>query len=63
MKIEIGNNWPLMVMAVPKEKALQKESTAHLATQDPRDSVILDHRIERESNTFYEKGTFIDFYI
>ena len=63
MKIENGNNWPLTVMALPKDKALRRESTAYLATEDPRDAIIPHHRIGRESDTFYEKGTLIDFYI
>jgi len=63
MAIEIGNNLPLMAISPPKESGLQKESAANLRSRNPRDSVILDNRIELETNAFWEKGTFIDFYI
>jgi hypothetical protein len=61
--VEIGNKWPLMVVPLPRENALRKEATAHLPSQDQRDSVISDKRIESESDTFLEKGTLIDLYI
>jgi len=63
MAIEIGSNWPVVAVTLPKENPLQKKSTPDLSSRDSRDSVVLDNRIEPESNTFWEKGTFIDFYI
>ena len=63
MSIEIGNNWPVMAIISPKGNTLQKESIANLPSQNPQDSVIPVNRIEPESNTFWEKGTFIDIYI
>ena len=63
MAIEIGNNWPVMAITLPKENPLQKKSTTDLSSQNSRDSVILDDRTGPESNAFLEKGTFIDFYI
>jgi len=63
MPIEIGNNWPLMAITPSKENALQKQPHATVPSNNPSDSVILDKAIELESNTSWEKGTFIDFYI
>jgi len=63
MAIEIGNNWPVMAITLPKENPLQRKSTTDLSFQNSRDSVILDDRTGPESDGFWEKGTFIDFYI
>lgn len=63
MAIKIDNNWPVMAITPPKENVLQKESTANLPSRNAKDSIILENPIELESNTFWEKGTFIDFYI
>ena len=63
MTIEISNNWPVMAILPPKGIAPHKESTANLPSRNPEDSVILVNRKEPESNSFWEKGTFIDIYI
>ena len=63
MSIEIGTNWPLMAIPPSKQNALQKESYTNVPSNNPSDSVILNKVIELESNTFWEKGTFIDLYI
>jgi hypothetical protein len=63
MPIEIGTNWPLMAITPPKENALQKETHVNVPANNPKASVILDKGTELESNTFWEKGTFLDFYI
>ncbi|MEE9610137.1 MAG: hypothetical protein V3W19_02740 [Desulfatiglandales bacterium] len=61
MAIIIDNSWPLMVVSPAKESALQKQS-ATPPSKDPQDSVFLDNGIELESDTFLEKGAFIDVY-
>lgn len=63
MTIEIGNNWPVMAVIPPKGNYPQKESTANFPLQNPEDSAIPVNRIEHESNTFWEKGTFLDIYV
>ena len=63
MAIEIGNNWPVMVVTLPKEDPLQKKSTADLSSRNSRDSLTLNNRIEPECNTLWEKGTLIDIYV
>ena len=62
MSIEVGNNWPLMVIVPPKDNALQKSSIANLPLQNPQDFVVLDNPVELESDTFWEKGTFVNIY-
>jgi hypothetical protein len=52
-----------MAITPSKENILQKESTVNLPSRNPKDSILLENGIELESNTFWEKGTFIDFYI
>jgi hypothetical protein len=63
MTIEILNSWPLMASPIPGEKSVQEKSAANPPLQHPEDSVIHVNRIESESTTFWEKGTFIDLYI
>ena len=63
MNIEIANKWPLMMVPVPQETALQKELAADLPSQNPQDPIILNNRVGPESDTFWEKGAFIDIYI
>jgi len=62
MAIEIDSNWPLMVVTSPRESTLQKKSSAHLPSLNPKDSVIPGNGIELESDTSWEKGMFIDLY-
>jgi hypothetical protein len=52
-----------MAIVPLKDISLQKNLSANLPSQNPRDFVILDNPIELESDTFWEKGTFIDIYI
>ena len=62
MEIKANSNWPLMVAIPPKKSSIQKIPTANLPSKNPRDPVIQDDTIELESNTYWEKGTFIDLY-
>lgn len=63
MTIEIANNWPLMVIPLSGNTAIQKETAPHLPFQNPKKPVIIDNKTERKSNIFWEKGAFIDIYI
>ena len=63
MTVEVSNNLPLMPIVPLKDISLHKNLSANLQSQNPRDFVILDNPIELESDTFREKGTFIDIYI
>jgi len=63
MTIDIVHSWPLMAIPTPGEKAVQEKSAADPPSQHVMDSTIHVTRIESESTTFWEKGTFIDFYI
>lgn len=63
MTIEVVNNWPLPVIVPPKDTALQKNPIADLPSQNSRDFVVSDNPVELESDTFWEKGTFVDIYI
>ena len=62
MPMEIDNHWPLMVVPSPRESALQKKSSAHLPSLNPKDSVIPGNGIQLESDTSWEKGMFVDLY-
>ncbi len=63
MNIELVNNWPLVLVPLPREKALQNESTAPISAQNHTNPVILNNVSEIESNEFWAKGSFIDIYI
>ena len=62
MSIEIDNTFPLTPIAPPKLNTLQKESASYLPSKNSQNSIILDNMIEPESNTIWEKGTFLDIY-
>ena len=62
MTAEVGNNWPLMVIVTPKESVHQKSSNVNLPSQNPQNFVVMDNPVELESDTFWEKGTFVDIY-
>ena len=63
MTVEVSNNLPLMAIVPLKDISLQKNLSTNLPSQNPRDFVILDNPIKLESDTFRQKGTFIDIYI
>ena len=63
MNIEVANNWPLALVPLPRERALQNEFTAPVSSQNHPNSAILNNVSEIESNTFRAKGSFIDIYI
>ena len=63
MTVEVSNNLPLTAIVPLKDISLQKNLSANLPSQNPRDFIILDNPIELESETFRGKGTFIDIYI
>ena len=63
MNIDAANNWPLMVVALPGDKALQNESMPWIFFRKHKRPVILNNGSEKESNKFREKGSFIDIYI
>jgi hypothetical protein len=63
MNIEVTNNWPLALVPLPNEKALQNESTAPISFQNHTNPTIMNNVSEIESNKFWAKGSFIDIYI
>jgi len=63
MNIEVVNNWPLVLVPLPGEKALQNESTAPISAQNHPNSTILNNVSEIGSNELWAKGSFIDIYI
>ena len=63
MNIEVANNWPLMLVPLPREKVLQNDFTAPISPQNHPNSIIFHNVSEIESNEFWAKGSFIDIYI
>ena len=63
MAIEIGNNWAIIPLSPAKENVLQEKLAARPPSQDSQDPVMRAERIESETTTFWEKGTFVDLYV
>jgi len=63
MAIEIRDNCALMPLILVKETALQEKLAARPPSQDSQDPVMRAERIEPETTTFWEKGTFVDLYV
>ena len=63
MNIEVLNSWPLALVPLPREKALQNEYTAQISFQAHTNPIILNNVKEIESNESWAKGSFIDVYI
>ena len=63
MNIELANNWPLVLVPLPREKELQNEFTAPISFQNHTSHVILNNVSEIDSSEFWAKGSFIDIYI
>jgi len=63
MNIEVANNWPLVLVPLPREKALQNEFIAPISSQNHTNTTIFNNVSEIESNEFWAKGSFIDIYI
>ena len=63
MNIEVANNWPLVLVPLPREKVLQNEFTAPISSQNHTSPTIFNNVSEIESNEFWAKGSFIDIYI
>jgi len=63
MNVDVANNWPLIVVTLPGEKAIQNESPPPIPLQDNQRPTILDNGSEMELNHFWAKGSFIDIYI
>jgi len=61
MALEIGNNWPVAAVSLPKETALQAKSHTDPAVLpiQPRNRV---DAMESDSSTSWEKGMLIDIY-
>jgi len=62
MTVDIINNWPLMVIPLIGDKALQKEASPHFLPQNSHKPIIMVTKTERGSDTFREKGALIDIY-
>jgi hypothetical protein len=63
MNIEVSNNWPLVLVPLSREKALQNEFIAPISAKNHPNPVILNNVSEIESNELRSKGSFIDIYI
>ena len=63
MNIEFTNNWPLMLVPLPREKALQNEVTSPISSKNQPNPTMLNNVSEINSNEFWAKGSFIDVYI
>ena len=63
MNIDAANNWPLMVVAMPGNKALQNDIAHPIFSQNRQRPAILNNRPDIESDRFREKGSIIDIYI
>ena len=63
MNIEVANNWPLVLVPLPREKALQNEFIAPISAKNHPNPVILNNVSEIEYNEFWARGSFIDIYI
>jgi len=62
MTVDIINNWPLMVIPLIGDKALQKEASPHFLPQNRHKPIVMVTKTER-SDIFREKGALIDIYI
>ena len=60
MNIEVANNWPLALVPLPREKALQNEFIAPVSDKNHPNPAILNNVSEIESTEFWAKGSFID---
>ena len=64
MNVEAANNWPLMLVPLPKERTIQNEFiVATISPQHRPNPEILNNVSEIESNGFWAKGSFIDIYV
>ena len=63
MNIEVANNWPLVLVPLPREKALQNEFIAPVSDKNHPNPAILNNVSEIESNGLRPKGSYIDIYI
>jgi hypothetical protein len=63
MNIDAADNWPLLVVALPGDNALQNESIPPIFSRNYKRRVIVNNGPEKESNRFREKGSIIDIYI
>lgn len=63
MTVDIINNWPLMVIPSADDNALEKQTSPHFLSQHRQKPTITDIKTERNSDIFWEKGSFIDIYI
>ena len=63
MNVEVVNNWPLVLVPLPREKALQNEFIAPISPQNHPNPTFFANVSEIESNEFWAKGSFIDIYI
>jgi len=63
MTVDIINNWPLMLIPLADDYALQKQTSPHFLSQHRQKPIIMDIKTERNSDTFRRKGALIDIYI
>jgi hypothetical protein len=63
MNIDAANNWPLMVVAIPGNSALQNDIAPPIFSRNHQPPEVLNNRRKIESDRFVEKGSVIDIYI
>ena len=63
MNVEVVNNWPLVLVPLPREKALQNKFIAPIPPQNHPNPTFFTNVSEIESNGLRSKGSFIDIYI
>jgi hypothetical protein len=63
MTVDIINNWPLMVIPLVDDNALQKETSPHFLSRNIQKPIIMDVKTDRNSVIFREKGALIDIYV
>jgi len=63
MNIDVANNWPIVVAALPGNKAIQNESTLPIFSRNHQRPSVLSSGPELDPDKFREKGSIIDIYI
>ena len=63
MITKVENTWPLTVVNLSKDTALQKQPALRFPSLYRHQTVILDKLVERRSDVSWQKGTFVDLYI
>jgi len=60
---KVENIWPLTVVSLPKDTALQKQPALRFTPLNRHETVVLDKLVGKRSDVSWQKGTFVDLYI